>query len=312
MFEVSSFGCNVILFEDYVCVSREWQQKKVDVGWVCLQWFKEYGGCGVMLFEQIIWMQEEGIYGMLLLFFIIGYGMCGLIFIVYVNEEQKREFLLFFVFGEKIWCQLFSELGVGFDFVGICMCVVCDGDDWVVNGQKVWILGVQYFDWGILVMCMDIDVFKYKGLIFFFFDMRSLGIEIWLIKQVVGELGFNEVFFSNVCIFDVQCFGDVGDGWFVLLIMLMNECLVIGSGMSIGFLVVFEFVEEYCGGEMMQDSFVCDCVVDWYVNEVGLCYIGYCVIIVLVCGEMLGLENLIGKVVVGNMMQVVVDFVFDF
>ncbi|MEM1250170.1 MAG: acyl-CoA dehydrogenase [Acidobacteriota bacterium] len=311
MLEASSFGRSAIPPEDYVRVSREWQQKKADAGWACLQWPKEYGGRGATPLEQIIWTQEEGIYGMLSSLFIIGHGMCGPTLIAYASEEQKREFLPPLASGEKIWCQLFSEPGAGSDLAGIRTRAVRDGDDWVVNGQKVWTSGAQHSDWGILVTRTDTDVPKHKGLTFFFLDMRSPGIEIRPIKQAAGDSGFNEVFFSNVRIPDSQRLGDVGDGWSVSLTTLMNERLAIGSGMSTGLPAVLEFAEEYRGGEMMQDSSVRDRVADWYVNEAGLRYIGYRAITALARGEMPGPENSIGKVVAGNTMQAAADLALD-
>ena len=303
LLEKSSFGRSAIPPEDYLRVSKEWQKKKQEGGWACLHWPKEYGGRGATPLERVIWSQEEGLYAQLSSVFIIGHGMCGPTLIAYATEEQKREHLPPLASGETIWCQLFSEPGAGSDLAGIRTRAVRDGDDWVINGQKVWTSGAQHSDWGILVTRSDADVPKHKGLTFFFLDMKSPGIEVRPIKQAAGESGFNEVFFTNVRIPDSQRLGEVGDGWSVSITTLMNERLAIGSGMSTGMLSVLEFARQYAGGASLRDGAVRDKLADWYVNEMGLRYIGYRSITALAKGEMPGPENSIGKVVAGNTMQ---------
>ena len=309
--EASSFGRSAIPAEDYMRVSKEWQKKKARAGWACLQWPEEYGGRGASPLDQVIWTQEEGIYGMLSSMFIIGHGMCGPTLIAYASEEQKREHLPTMASGEIIWCQLFSEPGAGSDLAGIRTRAVRDGDDWVINGQKVWTSGAQHSEWGILVTRTDTDVAKHKGLTFFFLDMKSPGIDIRPIKQAAGESGFNEVFFTNVRIPDAQRLGNVGDGWSVSLTTLMNERLAIGSGMSTGLPAVLDFTEEFQGGELLQNPAIRDRLADWYVNEMGLRYIGYRSITALARGEMPGPENSIGKVVAGNTMQAAASLALD-
>jgi alkylation response protein AidB-like acyl-CoA dehydrogenase len=122
---------------------------------------------------------------------------------------------------------------------------VRDGDDWIINGQKIWTSGAHYSDWGVIVTRSDPTVAKHKGLTYFFLDMRSPGVEVRPIKQVNGDSGFNEVFFSDVRIPDSQRLGGVGEGWKVSLVTLMNERLSIGAGnMMAGLEPLFELASE--------------------------------------------------------------------
>lgn len=283
---------------------KKWCKMKYDVGWICLFWLKDYGGCGVLFIEGVIWCQEEGVYGVFNGFFGIGEGMCGLMVVVFVSDEYKQVLLLKFVSGEEIWCQFFLELVGGFDLVGLWMKVEKDGDEWVINGQKIWMLGVYYFDWGLLIIWIDLSVFKYKGLMMFFLWMDMFGVEIWFIKQVNGQLGFNEVFFLDVWIFDFQCLGVVGDGWKVFFVIFMNEWFFIGGGMLIGFLEMFEFVCIFDGvdGLVIKDGVVWMKLVEWYCKLSGFKYMVVWFMMVLFKGQILGFEVFIGKLVVGNMM----------
>ena len=209
--------------------ARKWQRKKADAGWACLAWPKEYGGRGASPIERVIWDQEEGIYGRLSGAFIIGHGMCGPTMMAYASEEQKQHYLPKLAAGEEIWCQLFSEPHGGSDLAGLRTRAERDGDDWVINGQKIWTSGAQHSDYGILITRTDPTVAKHKGLTMFFLNMRSPGVDIRPIKQGNGQSEFNEVYFDNVRIPDAQRLGEVGDGWRVSLTTLMNERLAIGG-----------------------------------------------------------------------------------
>ena len=124
-------------------VSKAWQKKKADAGWACLHWPKEYGGRGATPIERVIWQQEEGVYDKLSKPFAIGQGMCGPTVMAYADEEQKRKYLPPLASGETIWCQLFSEPAGGSDVAGLRTRAEKDGDDWIVNGQKIWTSGAH-------------------------------------------------------------------------------------------------------------------------------------------------------------------------
>jgi alkylation response protein AidB-like acyl-CoA dehydrogenase len=148
------------------------------------------------------------------------------------TEEQKQRFLRPMYAGAERWCQLFSEPGAGSDFAGLATRAVRDGDEWVVNGQKVWNTLAHLGDWGMLVARTDPDQPKHKGMTYFALDMRAAGVDVRPLRQMTGEAEFNEVYLTDVRIPDSCRIGAVGEGWRVSLTTLMNERVSIGSGMG--------------------------------------------------------------------------------
>ncbi|MET0182041.1 MAG: acyl-CoA dehydrogenase family protein, partial [Caulobacterales bacterium] len=292
---------------------KAWQKKKQEAGWACLHWPKEYGGGDASAIQRVIWQQEEGPYAALSGLFTIGHGMCGPTVMAYATEEQKREFLPRCASGEDIWCQLFSEPAGGSDLAGLRTRAEKDGDEWVVNGQKIWTSGAQHSDWAILITRTDPNVPKHKGLTMFFVNMHSPGIEIRPIKQANGDSGFNEVFFTNLRIPDAQRLGAVGDGWNVSLTTLMNERLSIGSGMPTGFPDLFNLCCEIEteSGLAIEDRMVRSKLADFAVRTSGLKYTAMRAISAVSRGETPGPENSIGKLVAGATMQEVAMFALD-
>ena len=240
--------------EDIVDVGKAWQKKKAEGGWACLHWPKEYGGRGATPIEKVIWQQEEGVYGKLTQPFQIGEGMCGPTVMAFGSEEHKRHYLPKLASGEQIWCQLFSEPAGGSDVAGLRTRAEKKGDNWIVNGQKIWTSGAHYSDYGLLITRTDPNVPKHKGLTMFFLDMKSKGVEVRPIKQANGMQEFNEVYFTDVVIPDSQRLGAVGDGWNVSLTTLMNERMSIGSRLATGFPEMFEF----CSNLMTDDGLAID------------------------------------------------------
>ncbi len=159
----------------------------------------------------------------------IGYGMCGPTVVVWGSEEQKQRYLRPLFTGEEIWCQLFSEPGAGSDFAGLSSRAVRDGDEWVVNGQKVWTTLAHLSKWGLLVARTDPEAVKHAGLTAFVVDMQAPTVEVKPLRQMTGEAEFNEVFFTDTRIPDAERLGNPGDGWRVSLTTLMNERVSIGG-----------------------------------------------------------------------------------
>jgi len=298
---------------DMVEVGKAWQKKKADGGWACLHWPKQYGGRGATPIERVIWQQEEGIYGKLTQPFQIGEGMCGPTMMAYASEEQKQRYLPKIASGEEIWCQLFSDPSAGSDVAGLRTRAERDGDDWIVNGQKIWTSGAHYSDFGLLITRTDPNVPKHKGLTMFFLDMKSPGVEVKPIKQANGMQEFNEVFFTNVRIPDSQRLGNVGDGWNVSLTTLMNERMSIGSRLATGFPEIFAFCSGLMtdDGPALDDRAVRSKLANWAVKASGLKYTNYRSLSALSRGERPGPENSIGKLVTGTMMQDIASYALD-
>jgi alkylation response protein AidB-like acyl-CoA dehydrogenase len=159
----------------------------------------------------------------------IGYGMCGPTVAVWGSDEQKSRYLRPLFTGEEIWCQLFSEPGSGSDFAGLSAKGERDGDEWIVNGQKVWTTLAHLSRWGLLVVRTEAEAVKHAGLTAFVVDMHAPGVEVRPLYQMTGEAEFNEVYFTDVRIPHDEMLGQPGDGWRVSLTTLMNERVSIGG-----------------------------------------------------------------------------------
>jgi len=146
------------------------------------------------------------------------------------SDEVKKRFLRPMFTGEERWCQLFSEPGAGSDFAGLGARAVRDGDEWVVNGQKVWNTLAHLADFGMLVARTDPDQPKHKGMTYFAIDMHAPGVEVRPLRQITGEAEFNEVYMTDARVPDAWRIGDVGEGWRAALTTLMNERVSIASG----------------------------------------------------------------------------------
>jgi alkylation response protein AidB-like acyl-CoA dehydrogenase len=161
----------------------------------------------------------------------IGHGMCGPTVVVWGSEEQKQRYLRPLFTGEEVWCQLFSEPGSGSDFAGLSSKGVRDGDEWVINGQKVWTTLAHLSRFGLLVVRTDPEAVKHAGLTAFVVDMHAPGVDVRPLRQMTGEAEFNEVYFTDTRIPANEMLGKPGDGWRVSLTTLMNERVSIGGTM---------------------------------------------------------------------------------
>ena len=301
---------------DEVGRAKFWQKRKSDGGWACITWPKAMGGRGASSIEQVIFNQEEGKLDTPYMgsYFSIGQGMAAPTIMRYGNEEMMARFLPKLASGEEIWCQLFSEPAAGSDLAGLRTKAEKDGDEWVVNGQKVWTTVAQYAEWAILVTRTDPNVPKHKGMTYFCVNMKSPGIEVVPIKQMSGGSSFNEVYLTDVRIPDSLRLGEVGEGWRVALTTLMNERASIGGGgVTANYNAVKSLAERLTidGKPAIEDSTVRSKLASWYVEEAGLKFTEYRTLTALSRGDTPGPESSIGKLVAGVKGQDMASFAID-
>ncbi len=159
----------------------------------------------------------------------IGYGMVAPTIVAIGSEAQRQRYLRPLFTCEDIWCQLFSEPGAGSDVASLATRAVRDGDEWVLNGQKVWTSFAHNARFGMVLARTDPEAEKHKGITYFVVDMHAPGVEVRPLRQMTGDAEFNEVFFTDVRIPDGERLGAAGDGWRGAIVTLMNERVSIGS-----------------------------------------------------------------------------------
>jgi alkylation response protein AidB-like acyl-CoA dehydrogenase len=219
----------------HVRACKEWQRTVFDGGWAGIAWPTEYGGRGGTAAEARAFAQEQARFDVETGAFAVGIGMVGPTLIAHGTEAQKQRHLPALLRGEEVWCQLFSEPGAGSDLAGLRTRAVRDGDEWAVNGQKVWSSGAHHSEHGILLARTDPDAPKHRGITYFVVDMASRGIEVRPLRQINGVAHFNEVFLTDVRIPHENVVGEVNGGWVVAQTTLGAERALIGGGGAVSF-----------------------------------------------------------------------------
>ena len=164
---------------------------------------------------------------------VLGYGMVAPTLAVHGTDAQRQRYLRPLFTCEEIWCQLFSEPGAGSDVASLATAATRDGDEWVLDGQKVWTTAAHLADLGLVIARTDPAIPKHRGLTAFLVDMRAPGVEVRPLHQITGEAEFNEVFFGGARVPDAARLGGEGDGWRVAVTTLMNERVSIGGGVTL-------------------------------------------------------------------------------
>ena len=229
------YGAHGEALAEHVERGKVWQATLADGGWAGITWPKEYGGRGGTPMQQLVFNQEQARFDVSTGVFSVGLGMVGPTLIAHGSEDQKRRYLAPLLRGEEVWCQLFSEPGAGSDLAALSTRAIRDGDEWVVNGQKVWTSGAHYSDHAILLARTDLDQPKHRGITYFVVDMHTPGIEVRPLRQINGAAHFNEVFLTDVRIPAGNVVGEANQGWGVALTTLSNERTMIGSGGATSF-----------------------------------------------------------------------------
>jgi len=214
-----------------LAASRAWAQQVFDAGFGWITGPPELGGRGLSSEYQRIWGRVASEYQTpSLSIYGIGLGMVAPTILAHATEEVKEAYLRKMWRGDIVACQLFSEPSSGSDLASLQTRAVRDGDEWVLNGQKVWTSGAQVSDIGEIICRTDPELPKHRGLTGFVVDMHAPGVEVRPLRQMTGGASFNEVFFTDVRVPDSHRLGEVNGGWTVALTTLMNERAAIGGG----------------------------------------------------------------------------------
>jgi alkylation response protein AidB-like acyl-CoA dehydrogenase len=293
-------------------LTAAWQSSKYDAGFSGITIPKEFGGQGGTRMQEAIFGQEE-------VKFLtprhIGSGPTMVLptLLAWATEKQKKRYIPPILKGEELWCQLFSEPSGGSDLAGLRTRAERDGDDWVVNGQKIWTSNAHHAKYGILIARSDPAAPKHKGLTFFFIDMDTPGILVRGIKQIAGYSNFNEVFFDNVRVPDSRRLGKVGEGWRVAITTLMNERVVAGIRPRPDFDEIFTLAQQTAleNGPAIQDAAVRAKLAKWYIQSRGITYTRLRILTALSRGEQPGPENSITKLVSGFKRQEISHYGMD-
>ena len=263
--------------DEYNEFSLWWHQKLYQAGFVGIAWPKEHGGRGATLIEQMIFNEEMGRHRAPGPANVMGLGWVAGSLMAHGTEEQQRRFLPKILSAEEIWCTLYSEPEAGSDMASVKTRAVEDGDDFVVNGQKVWTSGGHRADWAVLLARTDPDAPKHRGLSYLLVNMRSPGITVRPLRQITGHAGFNETFLDDVRIPKSQILGEKNRGWYVAAGALEYERLV-GSSVTrentIRDLVKMIKGVERNGQLLTQDPAIRQKLAQLYIEASILRYIG--------------------------------------
>ncbi|MGH2694840.1 MAG: acyl-CoA dehydrogenase [Actinomycetota bacterium] len=213
-------------------IQREWARKLYEAGYAGLTWPEEHGGAGAPYTHQAIFLEESARAETPEHIGVIGLGMAGPTIIAHGSDEQKAKHLSKILSGEDVWCQGFSEPGAGSDLGSLRTKAERDGDQFVVNGQKVWSSFAHIADWCILVVRTEPKAPKHQGLTYLLVDMHSPSVEVRPLVQITGDPEFNEIFFNDVRVPVENVCGEIGQGWKVAMTTLLHERGTLGFALT--------------------------------------------------------------------------------
>jgi len=284
---------------------HSFQKAKAEAGYACISWPKEWGGAGGSMIDEAIFAQEEANAGLHLPYFVTGLKMLLPALLEHSDSEKARARIAPAVRGEEIWCQLFSEPSSGSDSAGIRTSAVRDGDEWVINGQKVWNSGAAFAEYGMMIARTDPGKPKHKGLTAFWLNMKTPGVDVRPIKTMAGDSELNEVFLEDLRIPDDQRIGEVDGGWKVVISTLMNERAAIGGSAGLNWGDMIELASSIPSNEgtVLEDPVFRDWLADFYVDAEAKRLLNFRTLTALSRGEAPGPEGSAGKLIWASLSQ---------
>jgi alkylation response protein AidB-like acyl-CoA dehydrogenase len=274
---------------------KAFQAALFDAGLAGLTWPKPWGQ-GLTAEHTRVFNEEAAKYEIPTTVYTIGLGMVIPTMIEFGTDEQRQRYVHKALRGEEIWSQLFSEPGAGSDVASLQTRAERDGDEWIINGQKVWTTGAQLSDYGAVIARTNPDNPKHRGITMFIVDFHAPGVEVRPIKQINGGSGFNEVFFNDVRVPDSWRIGEVDDGWRCAIAMLMNERVAIGAGggggRGVGVGVLTRLARDK---GKLDDPVVRQGIADVYIGQQIMGYIGQRIRAAVRAGRAPGPEGSIAK-----------------
>jgi alkylation response protein AidB-like acyl-CoA dehydrogenase len=276
--------------------ARDWTRRLYQAGYAGLSWPTEYGGRGLPLPYQAIYLEEMARADAPDHIGVIGLGMAGPTIMAYGRPEQKAQHLAKILSGETIFCQGFSEPGSGSDLASLRTKAERDGDEFVLNGQKVWSSYAHVADFCILLARSDPTAAKHRGLTYLLLDMRAPGVDVRPLRQITGDPEFNEIFLTDVRVPVSGVLGEIGEGWQVAMTTLLHERGTLGFALTARLEVLFRrlvITARKVGAA--DDPQVRDQIAQLYVDLMGLRFTNYRSITTLMRTGVPGPEGSVAK-----------------
>jgi len=298
----ASIGLANVNNANYADECRTWQRRLFDGGWAGLTWPAGFGGRGAGIMDQLIFGQEQNRYAVPTGLFLVAANMVGPTLIAHGTDAQRQEHLLPILRGDEVWCQLFSEPNAGSDLASVQTRAVRDGDEFVVNGQKVWTSYAQYADRAILLARTGPPDSGRAGITYLLCDMRDPGVEVRPLRQITGAVHFNEVFLTDVRIPVADVVGGVDAGWAVARTTLGSERAMIG-GLANTSAVLADLVDLARDRGRARDAVVRQALARVHADARVLEFLGFRLQTALSQGRMPGPEASVLKLLLSRQLQ---------
>jgi len=293
--------------------NKRWHKKLYAGGWVGLNWPKQYGGRGATFIEQVIFQQELGRLGLPMGINVLGIIMTGPALMQWGTDEQKERYLKPIINADEIWCEGMSEPGAGSDLASIQTRADLHGDEFIVNGQKVWTTHAHRSDFCQLFVRTAPDVPKHKGMSALLVDMRSPGVNVKPLKQITGDSEFNEIFFEDVHVPKENLLGPLNAGWQVLVATLMHERFGISETIGGTDVILAQLIEmaqtiPLGGRSAAGDDEIRQQIAQFAIEVTAKKYNGLRALSKRLKGQQPGAESSIGKLISTDLMQRMTKF----